>query len=109
MPLFAITTMKGPRWNTLVGPREQELWAEHAAFADELVSSGVVVLGGPIQDLDERVVALIAMEATDETAVHSLFADDPWIPAGILELKEVRGWTVWLDGVGYQRRKSSPG
>jgi uncharacterized protein len=109
VPLFAITTMRGPRWNTLVGPREQELWTEHAAFADELVASGVIMLGGPVQDPDERVVALIAMESTDEAAVHSCFADDPWITAGILELKEVREWTVWLDGLGYRHRKFSSG
>jgi len=55
------------------------------------------------------VVALIAMESTDEAAVHSCFADDPWITAGILELKEVREWTVWLDGLGYRHRKFSSG
>jgi uncharacterized protein YciI len=109
VPLFAITTMRGPRWESGTGPREQELWTEHAAFADELVARGVIVLGGPVQDPDERVVALIAAEATDETAVHSLFADDPWITAGILELKEVRGWTVWLDGLGYLDRIRTEG
>jgi uncharacterized protein YciI len=102
--LFAITTMRGPRWESGRGPREQRLWAEHAAFADGLVTSGVVLLGGPVQDPDERVVALIAVEATDEAAVHSVFAGDPWITAGILELKEVRGWTVWLDGLDYRDR-----
>jgi uncharacterized protein YciI len=109
VPLFAITTMRGPRWDSGVGPREQELWTEHAAFADELVARGVIVLGGPVQDPDERVVALIAVEATDEAAVNSLFADDPWITAGILELKEVRGWTVWLDGLGYYDRTRTEG
>jgi uncharacterized protein YciI len=104
VPLFAITTMRGPRWESGAGPREQELWTAHAAFADGLVGRGVIVLGGPVEDPDERVVALIAVEATDEAAVHSVFAGDPWIAGGILELKEVRGWTVWLDGLGYRDR-----
>jgi uncharacterized protein YciI len=96
--------MKGPRWDSGAGPRGQKLWTEHASFADGLVARGVIVLGGPVQDPDERVVALIAVEATDEAAVNSSFAEDPWITAGILELKEVRGWTVWLDGLGYRDR-----
>jgi len=99
--------MRGPRWNGDAGPREQELWTEHAAFADDLVASGVILLGGPIRDLDERVVALIAVEVRDEAALKSVFADDPWIVAGILELREIRAWTVWLDGVGYHPRNPS--
>jgi uncharacterized protein len=74
VPLFAITTMRGPRWDSGVGPRGQELWSEHAAFADGLVAGGVIVLGGPVQDRDERVVALIAVEAADAAAVDSLFS-----------------------------------
>jgi uncharacterized protein YciI len=103
VPLFAVTTMKGPRWSNDEGPREQVQWLEHAAFLDELVARGVIVLGGPVRDPDERVVALIAVEAEDQAAVNLFFADDPWIIAGILGLKEVRLWTIWLDGVGYQR------
>ncbi len=92
MPL-AITTMRGPRWNSLGAPRQWEPWTDHPAFADGLVASGVIVLGGPVRDTDDR-VALIAVEATDEAAVHSFVADDPWITEGILELKEIREWTI---------------
>jgi hypothetical protein len=87
VPLFAITTMRGPRWNSGVGIREQELWIEHAAFADGLVVRGIIVLGGPIRDPDHE-VALIAVVAADEAAVRAIFAEDPWITVRILELRQ---------------------
>lgn len=105
--MFAVTTMRGPRWDYSRGIREQALWTEHAAFADALVAAGTILLGGPVQDPDERVIALIAVEAADEAAVHSLFVDDPWVTSGLLQLKEVRAWTIWLDGLAHQRSVSS--
>jgi uncharacterized protein len=98
MAMFAVRTAKGSNWDAKGGPREQELWAAHARFMDELVEQGTVVLGGPIEDDDPDVVALIAMRAADEAQVRSIFSADPWTPAQILRIKDVRAWTVWLDG-----------
>ena len=98
MAMFAVRTAKGPKWDAEGGPREQELWAEHARYFDELVDRGIVVLGGPIQDDDPGVVALIAMQAADEEHVRSILNADPWGPTQILRIKDVRVWTVWLDG-----------
>lgn len=95
--------MRGPRWDPDIGIREQELWREHADFADALVGQGAFLLGGPVEDPDDRVVALIAVRAADEAAVHSLFADDPWVKTGVLRLKEVRPWRIWLDSGGRRR------
>lgn len=47
MPVFAVMTAKGPNWDTSRGNREQQAWDEHAAFFDDLVDRGVVILGGP--------------------------------------------------------------
>jgi uncharacterized protein YciI len=98
--MFAVTTMQGPSWNPGRGIREQDLWAEHAAYADGLLAAGTIVFGGPVQSPDTRVVALLAVAADDEQAVHRAFADDPWLVAGILRLMDVRKWTIWLDGRG---------
>jgi uncharacterized protein YciI len=97
MAMFAVRTAKGPNWDAKGGPREQELWPEHARYMDELVDQGFVVLGGPIEDDDPDVVALVAMQAADEEEVQSILRTDPWRPAQILRIKDVRSWTVWLD------------
>ena len=94
--MFAVTTMRGPAWDTSRGIREQELWEEHGEFADKMVADGQIRLGGPVEDPDPRVVALIAMEVPRAAAVYEVFADDPWVKAGILQVKDVRPWTIWL-------------
>jgi uncharacterized protein YciI len=104
VPIFAVTTMRGPSWDDGRDIRSQPLWEEHASFADGLVDVGVIRFGGPVEDPDERVLALIAVEAQDAGAVHALFAADPWVTSGILELKAVRPWRIWLDGVGLRHR-----
>lgn len=97
MAMFAVTTARGASWDRRRGIREQEGWGEHAAFADALVDKGVIVLGGPISSDDEEDVALIAVRAGDEREVRSIFDGDPWAANGVLRVKQVRAWTLWLD------------
>lgn len=95
--MFAVITQKGPNWRPEHETREQLGWDEHARFFDQLVARGFVVLGGPIStDGDE--VALLAVEAANEEELRSTFAEDPWAASGVLTIKEVRAWTIWLDG-----------
>jgi uncharacterized protein YciI len=96
--MFAVTTAKGPKWLHDCGIREQPAWDEHAQFLDTLVERGVVVLGGPISSTDLYDVALLAVEAANEEQLRSIFDDDPWAKNGVLRIKEVRGWILWLDG-----------
>jgi uncharacterized protein YciI len=98
MPVYAVATAKGPNWMPNRGIREQAEWDEHARFFDALVERGVVLLGGPIASADEVDVALLAVTATDERELRALFADDPWATSGVLRIKEIREWTLWLDG-----------
>jgi len=92
---YLVTRAKGPAWDHSRRRREQSGWDEHAAFMDELVDDGFVVLGGPIGD-GERV--LLVVEATDEREVRARFAVDPWLPMGILRIATIEPWTIWLDG-----------
>ena len=98
MPFFAVTTAKGTNWDRARGNREQPFWDEHAAFADDLAARGVIVLGGPIASDDPDDIALLAVEAPDEAAARAVFDADPWTKHQVFRLKEVRAWTIWLDG-----------
>jgi uncharacterized protein YciI len=97
MSVFAVTTAKGPNWEPVRGIREQPGWHEHAAFADGLVKQGFIILGGPIGSDNDEDVALMAVEAANETELRSVLGADPWAANGVLRVKEVRPWTVWLD------------
>lgn len=91
---FLVRLVNGPAFDPSRARREQELWDEHAAFMDELVDDGVVVLGGPIGDVDTEDVLLV-VNVGDETEIRDRLASDPWAN-GIVQIDSVRPWTVWL-------------
>ncbi|MGA3215572.1 MAG: hypothetical protein ABSD97_07780 [Acidimicrobiales bacterium] len=95
MAHFAVTTAHGPSWDTSRPIRDQQAWAEHAAFMDGLVDDGFVILGGPLTD-GER--ALLAVEATDESEIRRRLSEDPWAAMDLLRIGLIEPWTIWLDG-----------
>ena len=97
MPVFAVMTARGPIWDPSRGNRQQPGWDEHAAFFDSLVDEGIVILGGPIAGGSDEDVALLAVNAADEQELRSVFSADPWAATGVLRIKEVRPWALWLD------------
>ena len=103
MPVFAVATAKGVNWDHSLDIREQPFWDEHAAFADQLVDRGFVILGGPIASGDVGDVGLLAVEAADESAVYAVFDADPWTVHHVFRVKSVWPWTLWLDGRRGQR------
>ena len=98
MAVFAVRTAKGPNWDHTRGIREQPDWPEHAAFADALTEAGTILLGGPVITGDDEDIALLAVEAEDEAAIHTAFAKDPWTTSGVFRLRSIWPWTLWLDG-----------
>ncbi len=92
--LFLVFAQHQGGWDWSKDMRGQERWDEHARFMDDLVDTGVVVLGGP---LDEREVVL-AVAAESEAWIRARLAADPWIEMGILGISAIRPWTVLLDG-----------
>ena len=72
---------------------EQSEWEAHAAFMDELVDAGFLVLGGPLAG-DGRVAH--AVEAESQDAVRAAFARDPWSESH-LQVDSIEPWTIRLD------------
>jgi len=98
MSVFAVATAKGVNWDYDRDIREQSFWDEHAAYADQLVAQGFVILGGPISSGDDEDVGLLAVEADDERTVWAVFDADPWTVHEVFRVKSVWPWTLWLDG-----------
>jgi hypothetical protein len=82
---FLVERGKGPVWDHSRGRREQDGWAEHAAF----------FLGGPIGEGDDGDNTLLVVDADDEATVRARLAEDPW-PQEVLTIESIRPWTVWL-------------
>jgi hypothetical protein len=96
VPFFAVRLEHAGPWNFAKGLREQEGWDEHAAFMDDLVGQGFIVLGGP---LSEREI-LHAIRADSEREVRDRLAQDNWAANGMLTITSIEPWTVLLDGLG---------
>jgi uncharacterized protein YciI len=73
---------------------EQSDWAAHAAFMDNLVDKGFIVLGGPLAD--ERRVAHV-IEAESEEDVGLVLGSDPWSTSHLV-IESIDPWTLRLDG-----------
>jgi uncharacterized protein YciI len=84
----------GPQWDASRPMEEQTDWPAHAAYMDELVETGFIVLGGPLAD-EHRVVH--AVEAESERAIRANYARDPWSETH-LRIDSIEPWTVRLDG-----------
>ncbi|WP_200209123.1 YciI family protein [Micromonospora coerulea] len=84
----------GPRWDPARPMQEQSDWPAHAAFMDELVAAGFVILGGPLAD-EHRVVLVV--DAESEDLVRATLARDPWSGTH-LRVDSVEPWTIRLDG-----------
>jgi uncharacterized protein len=94
---FLVRLVNGPAFDPSRPRREQDLWDEHAAFMDDLVEDGVVVLGGPVGQVDSEDVLLV-VDVADEAEIRDRLAADPWANE-ILQIESVRPWSVWLRGV----------
>jgi uncharacterized protein YciI len=84
----------GPEWDPSKPMEEQAGWDDHAAFMDQLVDDGFLVLGGPLED---GVRTAHAVEAESADAIHDVFARDPWSESH-LRVDSIDEWTIRLDG-----------
>ena len=91
---LVIVHRTGPEWDGTRPLEGQSGWSAHAAFMDELVDAGFVVLGGPLED-GHRVV--LAVEAESVSVVRRTLAEDPWHPSHLV-VDSVEPWTIRLDG-----------
>ena len=95
MPTFLVLLRRsGPAWNPSRAMEEQSDWLAHAAFMDELVEDGFIVLGGPLAD-EERVAHVV--EAESDEAIRATLARDPWSETHLV-IDAIEPWTIRLDG-----------
>jgi uncharacterized protein YciI len=93
---LVILRQSGPEWDGSRPMEEQSGWAEHAAYMDDLVDAGFIVLGGPLAS-DRRVAH--AVEAQSEDAVRATWGRDPWSETHLV-VDTIEPWTIRLDGRG---------
>jgi len=93
---FVVLQAKGALWDPTRLRRAQAQWDEHAAFMDKLTADGFIMLGGPLGEGDGE-DALLVIDAADEATVRSMLKNDPWSKSGVLEIKSIQRWTIFLE------------
>jgi len=93
---FVAICSAGPHRDPTKDTREQPLWSEHAAFIDDLVEKGFILMGGPLVDEGGSLLILDAAD-DDEDEVRRKLQDDPWHKQGILKLETVKRWSIFID------------
>ena len=91
---FVVISSAGPKRDPSKSTRQQPLWDEHAAFIDQLVAEGFILMGGPLVDEGG---AMLIVNANDENEVREKLNDDPWYEHGILKLQSVKRWETFID------------
>jgi hypothetical protein len=93
MMFLVILRRSGPEYDHSKPLEEQSGWLEHAAFMDDLVDDGFVVLGGVLGD---ELRTAHAVEAGSEDEVRKRFAQDPW-SGSHLAVDSIDPWTIRLE------------
>ena len=100
---FSLSAMKnayvaissaGPKRDSFKSTREQPLWDEHAAFIDQIVAEGFILMGGPLADEGG---AMLIVNAEHENEAREKLKNDPWFERGILKLESVKRWQIFID------------
>lgn len=102
MKYFAVTRRQ--TWDRTFGLEDQPLWAEHAAFMDDLVDDGRIVVGGP---LDGGPKVLLIFGAENEDEIEAVLADDPWTRSGQLVTESIVPWEIRLGRDVFSRTSSA--
>jgi uncharacterized protein YciI len=89
-----VLSRTGPEWEPGKPLEEQSGWDAHAAFMDDLVDRGFIVLGGPLED---EVRTVHAVEAESPETIREVLARDPWSESHLL-VEAIDEWTIRLDG-----------
>jgi uncharacterized protein YciI len=91
---FIVMSAAGSNRDHAKGTRDQPYWDEHAAFIDNLIEEGFIVLGGPLPDEGS---AVLVVRSNSEAEVRTRLKSDPWYVHGILTLQSVRRWDIFID------------
>jgi uncharacterized protein YciI len=91
---FIAISSAGSNRDQSKGTREQPFWDEHAAFIDQLVAEGFILMGGPLVDEGG---SMLIVNADDENEVREKLKNDPWMKHGVLKLEIVRRWQIFID------------
>lgn len=89
--LFAVFRKYGPSYVTELPLESQAGWNDHAGFMDDLERNHLLIMGGPLLDVEG---VLLVCRCTSAETLHVALESDPWSKAGILESGQISRWEL---------------
>jgi uncharacterized protein YciI len=97
MSYFVVIREAGPAWTEGKGAFEQSGVAGHGAFMEALAAEGFVLFGGPLAGSEQdRIRAMLIVDAANEAEIHRRLGDDPWTLAKRLVTVSAEPWNVFV-------------
>lgn len=106
---FVAVSEQGPSWDRSRGMREQEYWADHAAFIDGLIEEGFLLLedrspmavwptttphlSDPVRDA-RLYRAMVVVDAPSRDEAARRMRADPWAQHGLLRTTSIDRWEL---------------
>ena len=90
---FVVLSAAGPQRDLTKSAREQPHWDDHARFIDG-ITEGFILMGGPFEDEGG---AMLIVRAESEADVRVRLKPDPWYTQGILQLRGIHQWDIFID------------
>jgi uncharacterized protein YciI len=84
----------GSSWEPGIGSPEQAGFRAHADYLNEIDKQNRLVIGGPLEDYSN---ILLALEADSADQVRDALKADPWIVQGKLLIERIMQWTLLVD------------
>lgn len=90
--LFAVFRSHGPALKRDQPLEMQPGWQTHAAFMNGLAEEGFIVVGGPLEGMEQT---LLIVRAEHEAEIRQRFAADPW-GEDMLTIARLAPWQLRL-------------
>lgn len=91
---YAVLRERGANWDASLPMREQENWDAHATFMNALADEGVIYLGGPLGDGEQKFLLIFAAESPQ--AIETRLAEDLWTQQKRLRVVSIERWEILL-------------
>ncbi len=75
-----------PTFHLDMSENEKDIMKQHAAYWNDLVSKGIVIVFGPVLD-PKGVYGLGILEVETEAQAHAFIAEDPAVKSGLVEME----------------------
>ena len=102
---FLVTYSAGASWNEALSYQTQPGLKKHHEYLRSLYLDDIVVMGGPVTDINEDYLAVLLVRTGSIEQAESLVSNDPGVQTRLIRA-EVVPWNVTMSSMRFVRRRA---